>query len=574
LLLVATALPAAAGIKVSIEGVDSDERLNVLTRLSVERYRDNDSVDEDTMRRLFNRIDGEVKNALRPFGYYEPTVAADYRAAGKDWQVAIAIKPGEPVRVRKLNVAVEGPGASDPAFATVMETKDRLLRVGMRLHHGIYEEVKGQLTRTAEANGYRDAKLVHSEMDVDVAEHSASINLVLETGKRYSFGRIDIEQTNIRPELMRRFLRFKEGDPYSGPELLRTQFALDDSLYFSQVEVDPGTPDPATLTVPVRITATKSRPTFSIGGGYGTDTGVRGTLGWTDSRVNDRGHRFRAELKASARTRQLESRYDIPIGDPALERMSLEGQITYDKPSDITTNTSTVTPSVTRVFGRWQTVTSLAATHTITDDGASKLRSNLLVPGIVIASVPKDFLGEALFSRALYAELLGSHSALGSDSNFLRLLVQSEHSFDLTYQWHLLLRGEAGASLVSDFGDLPGIYRFFAGGDRSVRGFAYNSLSPVEEITNPDNTTELKKTGGRYLLVGSVEIVRDLPWNLGVATFADAGNAFNKVHDPLEYAVGIGLRYRLPGVSIGLDVAKPLSSKGSLRLHLNISPKL
>ena len=38
---------------------------------------------------------------------------------------------------------------------------------------------------------------------------------------------------------MRRFLRFQEGDPYNGTQLLRTQFALDDSLYFSQVEVDP-----------------------------------------------------------------------------------------------------------------------------------------------------------------------------------------------------------------------------------------------------------------------------------------------------------------------------------------------
>ncbi len=74
--------------------------------------------------------------------------------------------------------------------------------------------------------------------------------------------------------------------------------------------------------------------------------------------------------------------------------------------------------------------------------------------------------------------------------------------------------------------------------------------------------------------MGSVELVRDLPWDLGVATFFDAGNAFNSFHDKLEYAAGIGLRYRLRGVSIGLDVAKPLSSKGSLRLHLNISPKL
>jgi translocation and assembly module TamA len=227
------------------------------------------------------------------------------------------------------------------------------------------------------------------------------------------------------------------------------------------------------------------------------------------------------------------------------------------------------------VHGQWQFVTSVAATRTTTDKGLESTTNKLLVPGIAIASVPKNFLGEAQFSRDLYAELIGSHSALGSDANFLRLLVQSEHTFDLSLKWHLQLRGEVGASLVSDFSELPGIYRFFAGGDRSVRGFAYNSLSPEELVTDSDGTTSLKKTGGRYLVVGSTEIVRDLPWNLAVATFFDFGNAFNDAHTPLEYAAGVGVRYRLPGVSVGIDVAKPLSvPNGKLRLHLNITPKL
>ena len=76
------------------------------------------------------------------------------------------------------------------------------------------------------------------------------------------------------------------------------------------------------------------------------------------------------------------------------------------------------------------------------------------------------------------------------------------------------------------------------------------------------------------MLTGSVELVRDLPRNLAIATFFDAGNAFNKWGDRLEYAAGIGVRYRLPVVSIGLDVAKPLSTSGNYRLHLNITPKL
>jgi translocation and assembly module TamA len=445
----------------------------------------------------------------------------------------------------------------------------------MRLNEGAYDALKEQMLLVAEGSGYREARLTTRRLDVDLKAHEAFIGLVLDTGPRYSFGDVEIQQEAIRPDLMHRFLRFREGEPYSATQLLYTQFALDDSLYFSTVEVDAGDPDPATRTIPVSIRAEKSRPTFSIGGGYATDTGVRGTFGWTDSRVNDRGHRFRVEVKASPRTRQVDSRYDIPIGDPALERFSIEGQNTYDEPSDIKTSTTTLTPSVTRAHGRWQTVTSLAATRTTTDEGADKSTSNLLVPGYVIASVPKDYLGEVLFSRTFYAELLGSHTALGSDSNFLRLNMQSEHTFDLDFAWHLLLRGQAGAAFVNRIGDLPGIYRFFAGGDRSVRGFAYNSLSPKELVTKKDGSTELQGVGGRYLLTGSTEIVRDLPRNWAAAAFFDFGNAFNNVHDKLESAVGVGVRYRLTGVSIGVDVARPLSTPDhKLRLHLNITPKL
>lgn len=571
-LLLAFGSTAHADLKVEVSGVEGDVRSNVLIYLSVERYRERKDVDEDTMRRLFNRVDGEVKNALRPFGYYEPKVNAEYRADGKDWVVTVQVDPGEPVRVRELNIAITGPGAEDAAFNSIRNQS--LLRIGTRLHHGSYEQVKGELTRVAAAQGYLAARMLRSDMLVDVPNHSASVDIQLDTGPRYSFGAISIEQDVIRPGLMRRFLRFKEGDAYSTTELLRTQFALDDSLFFSQVEVEPGTPDPETLMVPVRITAKKSRPVLSLGAGYGTDTGVRGTITWTNSRLNDRGHRFRSEIKASTTTRSVTTRYDIPIGDPALEKFSIEGLHDFQQISDLDTYETTFRPSITRMVGRWQTVSSLSLTRTSTDDGETNFTSNLLVPGIEIASVPEGFLGEAQFSRALYAQLIGSPQTLGSDASFIRLLVQSERSFDLNYQWHLLLRGEAGASIVNNFSELPGIYRFFAGGDRSVRGFGYQSLSPEELVRNRDGTTELKRTGGRQLLVGSVEIVRDLPWNLALATFFDAGNAFNDFNVSLQYAAGVGVRYRLPGIAIGLDVAKPLSTGGNPRLHLNITPKL
>jgi outer membrane protein assembly factor BamA len=80
-----------------------------------------------------------------------------------------------------------------------------------------------------------------------------------------------------------------------------------------------------------------------------------------------------------------------------------------------------------------------------------------------------------------------------------------------------------------------------------------------------------------------VELIRDLPWKrpaLSVAVFTDVGNAFDNFGDPLMYSVGVGLRLRLPVVSMGIDVAQALttppgsSERPGPRLHLNFSPKL
>jgi translocation and assembly module TamA len=169
----------------------------------------------------------------------------------------------------------------------------------------------------------------------------------------------------------------------------------------------------------------------------------------------------------------------------------------------------------------------------------------------------------------------GSSRALGARVNFLRFDFQAERVFDFAARWHLLLRTELGAATFRDVEDVPGQYRFFAGGDRSVRGFAYNDLSPVVV----SSTGIAAKVGGRELVTGTVEIERDLPRNFGVAVFADGGNAINNFGDPLAYSAGVGVRLRLPVVTVGLDIAQAIRAPGfdtlpGPRLHLNISPKL
>ena len=216
------------------------------------------------------------------------------------------------------------------------------------------------------------------------------------------------------------------------------------------------------------------------------------------------------------------------------------------------------------------------------------------------------YLGEPLFERPFYATIKASHSALGSQADFVQIHLEATRVFNLVPKWHLLMRGEIGTTFVRDFNELPAVYRFFAGGDNSVRGFAYNELSPLEGpecATNSAGQVVLTangscqpkpgyylKTGGKDLLTGTVEVIRELPRNLGVAAFFDYGNALNSFHKPecvpgtmpgtticppfIQYSVGIGLRVRLPVMTLGDDIAQPLSTNAGPRLHINFSPKL
>ena len=571
---------AAAAIRIEINGVDAELRRNVQALLSLEHYKERERLEADAVQRLYRRVPGEVRDALRPFGYYAPKVESSITPDDKqrNWRVQIDIDPGAAVLLESVSVVVHGAGASDAVFERLAAAPG--LQQGERLQHAAYEKLKTDLQAAADTYGYLDARMLRNELRVDPQALKASVFLEIETGERYYFGATTITQSAIRETQIRRYLRYHDGEGYDAVKLLRTQFALDDSQFFSTVEVTPGARDAATHRVPIEIKATRARNGYSFGAGYGTDTGARGTISWLNPRINDRGHRLRVQLQASKTTQNLNARYDMPFGDPVREKFSMQ-LLTQNQ--DLTNNLHTrelsFRPSITQSLGNWQRVLSLSFAHnvTTTSDGfIARQVNNLIVPGITYSAVPEGYLGEDLFSRKLYAELIGSHSVLGANANFLRLDLQSERVVDLNPRWHLLLRGEVGASAVGDFQELPAAYRFFAGGDRSVRGFGFDALSP--RVFDPI-LGQFVGTGGRHLLTGTVELERDLPHSLGVAVFTDFGNAFNRLGDPLAYSLGVGFRWRLPVVTVGIDIAKPLHAPGfeqlpGPRLHLNISPRL
>jgi translocation and assembly module TamA len=111
--------------------------------------------------------------------------------------------------------------------------------------------------------------------------------------------------------------------------------------------------------------------------------------------------------------------------------------------------------------------------------------------------------------------------------------------------------------------------RFFAGGDTSVRGYAYKSLGPTDPFGNV--------VGGENLLVGSIELDQLIADNWALAAFIDSGNAYDELKEfDTATGVGVGIRWFSPLGPIRFDVAVPLEqgAPDDYRIHITLGPDL
>ena len=583
-------LNAVAEIRLDVTAAEGKlpaaAKANVLAWLSLSRYRQRDDLDAALMLRLQERASREARAALRPFGFYSATAVAAVQLVpgsnGKHWQARVRVVPGRRVLWAESTLQVSGEGSSEPWFQAALAAHP--LRAGLPLEHAAYDALKGDLERTAANYGYLDAQFSQAELQVDPAAGTARAVLRLETGKRYHFGATTLPtDAPVDSALLRRFLRWHEGAPFDGSLLLGTQFALDDSLYFSTVEVLPGERDRQALSVPVVVQlAPGKRQRYAATLGYATDTRGRAGLTWDNRRVNLRGHRARVVMQWANIGRTLEGVYALPVGDPAYEELSFLAGVSDQVLADANTRTTRLKSTLTRARGSWQQAWGLSAERTSTRSGGLRTNDTLVVPSVTLSSAPRGLARAAMGGRGatsgtvadltgegFQARLDGSATALGSRSTFLRLYLRDEHRQTLGENWRWTWRGELGSTLVRNFDSLPASYRYFAGGDRSVRGFALNELGPRDAAG--------LRTGAKHLLVTSLELERKLPHQLAVAVFVDAGDAFNTLHGGVAASVGVGLRYRLPMLNLGLDLAQAVHAPGNgtlpgPRVHLNLSP--
>jgi translocation and assembly module TamA len=167
-----------------------------------------------------------------------------------------------------------------------------------------------------------------------------------------------------------------------------------------------------------------------------------------------------------------------------------------------------------------------------------------------------------------------------SDTSFSQFTADGKYIFSLGQRRRVLTRVSLGTMVVNDFNQLPPELRFFAGGDRSVRGFDYQTLGSLRDCFPTENCDEVRLEdrviGGTKLAVASIEYEKYFTQQWGAAVFVDGGDAWRGTDFNLNIGAGIGVRWRSPVGVVRLDVAKPVKSElaDAIRFHISIGPDL
>ena len=577
--LLCMAWSAHAGMTLQVDGLDDPLRAAVIERVELSQYAARD-VTAAQATRLYQRAPDQAKLALRPYGYYDASVSGELKQVGNDWHVTLHVKPGEPVQVTDVELKLDETATAIAPIRRARRTIERLK--GNTQNDATYDNARDAVSAELTANGFLDARLVTHRVEVNRGTHSAVIKLAWDAGPRYRYGKVDFAGSQFNPGFLDRYVPFKSGDYFSQSQLLALQQALNGADYFAVVNVLPDVDEAKNGVVDVTVQLAPAKRTIYTGGPFiGTDTGL-GVRGGVERRwVNRRGHKWKNELVVAQRLKTLSSLYSIPLPGPNQRSYNFGAKF---RDADTTTSQSRTLELVGNETRQWRGWTRTLGVHALAGTfTVGKLRNEPNdTPGIehgrstevfAEASLSRKQADDLNFVRRGWSLTLAARSTAGpllSHASFSEITADAKwiHGFGAKQRNRLILRGSFGALWTSDFSALPPQLRFFAGGDRSVRGYGYQSIGPRNSFG--------RVIGGQNLLVFSTEVEHYFTRNWGMAAFVDTGNAFTGTDYRPKIGAGLGLRWRSPVGLLRVDLGTPIhdSRRHGIELHVVIGPDL
>ncbi|KNZ33542.1 MAG: hypothetical protein AD742_06275 [Methylibium sp. NZG] len=467
---------------------------------------------------------------------------------------------GPRTRVDAVTLDADGPlktaadAADARALAQLAAWRNQWpLAVGQPFRQSDWSSAKNAAIANLRAEGYPAAEWKNTSAQVDAPTQRAQLNLVADSGPLFRLGALNIEGLERHDDsAVRRLVTFNPGTPHSERLLLDFQERLQKVGLFegASVEIDPDPAKADAAEVRVRV---KELPLqqATVGVGYSANTGPRVTLEHTTRRVFDLPWiaKNKFELGPELQTWQgdltshpREGLYRNLVGG-TWERLKAADELRTTWSARL--GRTQDTPRIERLYFGEYVQTRLDTALGESTNEALSYNYHWVYRDVDSVLLPTRGATYSAQGAAGYAR-----SNTQENGPFTRAYGRATWYQPLGAAWFASVRAEAGQVFVADNIGVPDTLLFRAGGDESVRGYAYRTLGPLVAGT---------VVSGRVLFTGSVEVARPISAQRPAflwAVFVDAGNAAFEWKDLRPaFGYGVGLRWRSPVGPLRLDLA-------------------
>ncbi|HCH1472079.1 TPA: outer membrane protein assembly factor [Vibrio parahaemolyticus] len=552
---------AYADVSLKLKDIDGALEDNVKAYLSSIPEKD-----YSTSLRFQARLDQSITEALNALGYYHAKIS--YSISEGNDELIVNIHKGLPVKIKVMDVVISGEAKEDEEFANLIAKSP--LKVGRILNQGEYDSLKSGIRNLALQRGYFNGDFKLNKLEVIPELNEANVRLHYDSGIRYHFGPVEITGSQIWENRVESMRPFEIGEPYLVSDVGEYNQNLSNTDWFSSVFVEPDLSkleDGRELPIKVSL-APAAKNQIETGIGYSTDTGVRGTLKWKKPWVSARGHSFNTALSLSKPEQTITAGYKIPLDDVLREYYQLQFGLKHLDNRDTESLESNL--AVERHWltdGGWHKTVYVRHLYENFSQGLQDDGVQFVLPGATFSRTRVRGGSMPMWGDKQSVTVEYGDPALLSETRVLRLLGRSSWIRGIGENHRGLFRLEGGANITEEFEKLSPSLRFFAGGDNNIRGYGYESISPVDESG--------ALTGAKYILSSTLEYQYRVYGNWWAATFYDIGDAFNDTPE-WKSGAGVGIRWASPVGPVSFDFAWGLDEKpnNEFRIHFSLGPEL
>lgn len=421
------------------------------------------------------------------------------------------------------------------------------------------------LLKSAADKGFPQFSIVNREVIADLEKNELSVILYVDSGVHAYFGQTTISgHSTVKEEFLRKKIAWQEGSSFNIQDIAKTQEALEKSGLFSSATISYLPPRPGEVGVPIEVQLIEAKQrSIAAGLSYTTQRGVGLGMEWEHRNMFGMGQRLNASTNIWEKSQEAKFSYLLPDFGQVDQNLIWQGALEHEVMKGYTESSLSLQGIIERKVSNQLKISyglgykSIMTTHSDNNGSFHLLRMPLQLRWSTANSLLDPTTGHSVNLKITpTAQIVSPHFI------YCPTTLTGSYYHPLTEDQRVVfaIKGSVGSIMGAPRHEIPPSERFYAGGENSLRGYCYQTVSPLD--------SEGKPIGGRSLMTLSLETRFRLTDTIGLVGFYDVGNVYNSPvpqfnHKQLQ-SVGVGVRYHTPVGPIRVDLAVPLDRRKNL----------